>query len=74
MNRANQGMGQKKRKQNKMTEFTVSERSGLLDFLLLKLSDKSRNNVKSLLTHEEVLIDGKIITKHDYILKAGMLD
>lgn len=71
MNRAKQGMGQKKRKRNLTTEFVVTESCGLLDFLLLKLSNRSRNSVKSLLTHREVLVDGKIITQHDYLLKAG---
>lgn len=60
--------GQKKPKE---IEFTVEDGSGLLDFLLLKLSNKSRNNVKSILTHKEVLVDGRVVTKHDYALKPG---
>lgn len=66
----NQGKNTMKNKQyNK--EFVVTSESGLLDFLLLKMSNKSRNNAKSLLTHKEVLVDGEIITKHDYMLKVG---
>ncbi|NCC87675.1 MAG: RluA family pseudouridine synthase [Clostridia bacterium] len=66
----NQGKNTKKNKQyNK--EFVVTSESGLLEFLLLEMSNKSRNNVKSLLTHKEVLVDGEIITKHDYMLKVG---
>ena len=52
-------------------EFVVTQSKGLLDFLLLNLSKLSRNNVKSLLTNKEVLVDGSVITKHDYPLKEG---
>lgn len=43
----------------------------LLEFLLLKLPGKSRNNVKSLLTRGDVSVDGKIVSRHDYTLKTG---
>lgn len=66
----NQGKNTKKNKQYNQ-EFVVTSESGLLDFLLLEMSNKSRNNVKSLLTHKEVVVDGEIITKHDYMLKVG---
>jgi len=52
-------------------EFVVSESCGLLDFLLLKLSNKSRNHVKSLLTHREVLVNGTAITQYDAVLHKG---
>jgi len=52
-------------------EFVVSESCGLLDFLLLKLSNKSRNHVKSLLTHREVLVNGTVITQYDAVLHKG---
>jgi len=60
--------GQKK---TAVTEFVVEEGSGLLEFLLLKLSNKSRNNVKTILTNKYVSVDGRTVTKHDYMLKAG---
>lgn len=53
------------------TELVVTERSGLLDFLLLKLTHRSRNNIKSMLTHGEVLVDGRIVTQYDHILNEG---
>lgn len=71
MDKEKQGTGPKKRKRNPSDTFTVTESCGLLDFLLRNLSNKSRNHVKSLLTHREVLVDGQIITQHDYPLKAG---
>lgn len=52
-------------------EFTVQESGGLLEFLLLRLTGRSRNNVKSLLTHREVLVDGHIVTQYDYPLREG---
>lgn len=52
-------------------ELKVNEESGLLDFMLKSLTKKSRNNVKSFLTHREVLVDGRVVTRHDYVLKPG---
>ena len=54
-------------------EFTVTEQSGLLEFLLSNISGKSRNNIKALLTHREVSVDGEVITRHDYALKKGQI-
>jgi 23S rRNA pseudouridine1911/1915/1917 synthase len=51
--------------------YTVEEPTGLLDFLLKKLTDKSRNTVKSLLTNKTVSVDGKTETRHDHPLKKG---
>lgn len=51
--------------------FTVGEPAGLLDFLLMKLTDKSRNTVKSLLTNKTVSVGGKTVTRHDHPLKRG---
>ncbi|KLU65660.1 ribosomal large subunit pseudouridine synthase D [Desulfosporosinus acididurans] len=47
----------------------VTECSGLLDFLTLKLTNQSRNNIKSLLTHRQVNVDGRVVTQHDFPLK-----
>lgn len=61
-----------KKKENKNDPvFTVTESVGLLDFLLFNLKNKSRNNIKSILTHREILVDGQIVTKHDHILSPG---
>lgn len=51
--------------------FIVEEPAGLLEFLLKQLTDKSRNNVKSLLTNKIVSVDGKTVTRHDHPLKKG---
>ncbi|HEX3026493.1 MAG TPA: pseudouridine synthase, partial [Clostridia bacterium] len=53
------------------TEFTVTEPISLFDFLLLKLSNKSRNYVKSLLTHGEIFVDGRQTTQYDTVLQEG---
>lgn len=61
----------KAHKSNTDLELTVTEGCGLLDFLLQRLTKKSRNNVKSMLTHREVTVDGRVVTKHDHPLKPG---
>jgi 23S rRNA pseudouridine1911/1915/1917 synthase len=54
-------------------EFTVNEENKLLDFLLISLTNLSRNKIKSLLVHGNILVDGSIITKYDYPLKVNQL-
>lgn len=51
--------------------FVVGEPMPLLGFLLLKLSGKSRNNVKSILARGAVTVDGIIATRFDTALKKG---
>ena len=63
----------KKRKPIEDPEFVVTEPSGLLEFLLLMLTNRSRNSIKSLLTRREVLVDGNPVTQHDYPLKKGQI-
>lgn len=53
------------------TELISDVESELLPFLLDRLKGKSRNNVKSLLTHKEVVVNGKIVTRHDHRLYVG---
>ena len=65
------GKTQKKTAAKPDVELTVTEPSGLLDFLLLRLSNRSRNHVKSLLVHREVVVDGAIVTQYDYPLHEG---
>jgi len=52
-------------------EFTVIEPCGLQDFLLRYVPNKSRNNIKSLLSFKEVFVDGVMTTKFDYPLQQG---
>lgn len=52
-------------------EYTVTEDCDLLDFLLLNITGKSRNSIKSILSHREVSLDGRIVTQFDYKIKKG---
>ena len=49
----------------------VNEEKILLEFLKEKLKDMSKNNVKNLLTKKRIKVNGKVITKHDYLLKLN---
>ncbi len=51
--------------------FIVESESLLLPFLLLNVKNKSKNNIKSQLARGNVLVGGKSITKHDYMLQKG---
>lgn len=51
--------------------YTTDESIELLQFLMLKLSHKGRNKVKGLLTHRQIAVDGKIMTRHNYLLHPG---
>ena len=44
-----------------------------MNFLLNKFPDKSRTTIKSILTHRQVSVDHKIITRHDHSLLPGQL-
>ena len=52
-------------------EEIIKEESELLVFLLKKFNKLSRNNVKNLLTNKQIVVNGKVVTKHDYLLKIG---
>lgn len=71
MIKKHQGVPNKKHKKETTKEFIVNEPSGLLEFLLLNLSNLSRNNVKSLLLYREVFVDGTVITQYNYPLRVG---
>lgn len=66
-----QTANKKKNKPTAGTAFVVNEPCGLLEFLFLKLTSQSKNNVKSLLTHREVFVDEKVVTQYDYLLSKG---
>ncbi len=51
--------------------FKVDEPCRLLDFLLLNVKRKSRNNIKSFLSHGEVLVDETVETQFDRCLQPG---
>lgn len=52
-------------------EEIIEKEIKLLEYLLLKFNKLSRNSVKNLLTNKQIVINGKVITKHDYLLKKG---
>ncbi len=54
-------------------KFIVKEPAGLLCFMLNKISGKSRNNIKSILSHREVTVDGSVVTQFDYNLQPGQM-
>lgn len=56
---------------NKDMILTVENDTLLLEYLLLKLKDKSKNNIKSILARGSIFIGGKSITKYDYKLHKG---
>ncbi len=53
------------------TVFQVSESTILMEFLQHQMPHKSRNNIKSLLGHKQVLVDGKPVSQFNYPLVAG---
>ncbi|MEA5258985.1 RluA family pseudouridine synthase [Arcicella aquatica] len=62
-------------KDTKKTErhFEVSESGELLTFLLDKMPNKSRHNIKSFLKDKQVLVDNKAVTQYNYVLKVGQI-
>lgn len=55
----------------KSENFIVNEKKLLIDFLKENIKNKSKNNIKSILKRGSVYVDGKLITKHDYVLKPN---
>ena len=51
--------------------FTVRESMPLLDFVMKSLDGIARNKAKSILAHGGVRVDGKVVTRHDHVLKPG---
>ena len=51
--------------------FEVHQPSGLLEFLLLSIKGKSRNNIKSILFRGQVLVDETVETQFDLSLRPG---
>lgn len=55
----------------KETKLKVSEPAELMTFLLQKMGGMSRNSVKSLLAHRQVMVNGKVITQFNLELKPN---
>ena len=54
-----------------LQEIKVSENGELLNFLVDKKIRKSRNAVKSLLSHKQIRINNLVVSKFDHELKSG---
>ena len=54
----------------KTLTYTVKEDTILMDFLLLSLTDKSRNNIKSLLSRKQILVNDVPVSQFDFKLYA----
>ena len=61
----------KKTKAPGETTLRVTEPAELMQFLLAKMGGMSRNSVKSLLSHRQVMVNGKVTTLFNTTLKAG---
>jgi 23S rRNA pseudouridine1911/1915/1917 synthase len=57
----------------KQTSLQVTEPALLMNFLQHHFPDKSRTTIKSILTHRQVSVDHKIVTRHDHSLIPGQL-
>lgn len=55
----------------KNTVLHVHAKAFLMEFLLEQMPHKSRNNIKSLLSHKQVLVDGKPVSQFDHPLLPG---
>jgi 23S rRNA pseudouridine1911/1915/1917 synthase len=71
MNNGNNSNPKQQSKKSLNNTMEVTESVGLLTFLIKNISGKSRNNIKSLLAHREVTVDGIVQTKFDFNLRTG---
>jgi 23S rRNA pseudouridine1911/1915/1917 synthase len=53
------------------TIFEVKADNELMKFLIEKLPGKNRNNIKSLLTNNQIEVEGRIISQYNHKLKPG---
>lgn len=54
-----------------MDNIIVEYDSLLLEYLISNVTNKSKNNIKSLLKNRQILVNNKVITKHDYKIYKG---
>lgn len=52
-------------------QFNVSESTTLMDFLIVNLPHKNRNNIKSLLRNKQIFVDGQPESQFNYLLAPG---
>lgn len=60
-----------KAEQRRPTRLPVTEPGELMKFLIARLPDKGRNNIKSLLTHRQIMVDGQVVTQYNHPLGVG---
>lgn len=63
----------RQRGQRTSTTLPVSEPAQLMEFLIEHLPHKNRNNIKSLLSNKQILIDGKVYTQFNHPLQPGQI-
>ncbi len=56
---------------DRKSKFLVSEPAELMKFLMEKIPDQARNNIKSILTHRQVTVDDKVVTQYNHPLQPG---
>jgi 23S rRNA pseudouridine1911/1915/1917 synthase len=54
-----------------MPVITVKEEAELMNFLLLNLPHKNRDNIKTYLKYQQVLVDGQPVAQYNYHLQPG---
>ena len=54
-----------------MKEYVVNEETILMDYLRKTLTKLSKNNIKSLLSKEMILVNNSVQTRYDYQVKKG---
>lgn len=65
-------MQNKKNDNNKELIFKVLDKEELLPFIMKKMDGISRTKAKNILSGGSVCVDGKNITRHDFLLHSGM--
>ena len=60
-----------KKRKEKPTSFQVTESEELMKFLIAQLPGQGRNNIKSLLSNHQILVDQDIVTQYNYLLEIG---
>lgn len=63
--------GPKGNKKNSKASLPVTENTELMKFLIVNLPNKSRNNIKSLLSNKQVFVDGQAIKQFNHLLAPG---
>lgn len=71
MKKFSHGERRKPSSQPRQTHLPVTQPAELMNFLLEQMPDQGRNNIKSLLTHRQVLVGGQVVTKYNHPLQPG---